>query len=191
MKRIIIILILLASETIVNAQNTEESTFTRPKNNIYLNALGVDVSIFSINYERLFLVRSKFFITGELGIGYNKVVEFEVGQWSDAPVINFHGDYLTIPHHITINVGKHKSFFEFGIGGTAIIGNDAPQYYYLYPIIGYRLHPLQSKKVNVRIYASLPVECFENMGYILSGDEGGENWGLWWFYIGVSLGIGF
>jgi hypothetical protein len=190
-KRIIILLTLLASETILYAQIIEESPFSRSRNNIYLNTCGVDVSMLSINYERLFLVKRKFFLTGELGIGYNKVVEFAEAQWSDAPVINFYGHYLTIPHHITINVGKRKSFFEFGIGGTAIIGNDAPQYYYLYPIIGYRLHPFQSKKANFRVYASLPVECIENMGYIFNGDEGGENWGLWWFYIGVSFGIGF
>jgi len=187
-KKSVIALALLIPGIILFAQNQKESPDKKPLNNIYLSTFGVDVSMFSVNYERLFLVQPKFFLSGELGIGYNKVVHFI--ESFGFPAIYAYGDYLTIPHHITMNVGKRKSFFEFGIGGTAIIGCNAPEKYYLYPIIGYRLHPFISNKVNFRVYTTYPVDCIDNMLDILHG-AGYENWGLWWFPVGVSIGIAF
>jgi hypothetical protein len=111
-----------------------------------------------------------------MGIGYNAHLDdFE-----------FQGNYLTLPQHITMNFGKRKSFFEIGIGGTLFIGKDLPNngtvYYDVYPIIGYRLHPLLSKKVNFRIYSSFPPS------FIISD---WETFTFWWFPFGISLGIGF
>jgi hypothetical protein len=176
-KWIIISLTLLVSGTFLDAQVIEEYPNSRSKNNIYLSTLGADLTIVSINYERFFLLRTKFFLTGELGIGYNaQVDDFE-----------FQGiSYLTFPQHFTMNLGKRKNFFEFGIGGTLFIGNDLPNdgtvYYDVYPIIGYRLHPLLSKKVNFRVYSSFPPS------FIMSD---WETFTFWWFPVGLSLGIGF
>jgi len=75
-KKSVIALALLIPGIILFAQNQKESPDKKPLNNIYLSTFGVDVSMFSINYERLFLVQPKFFLSGELGIGYNKVVHF-------------------------------------------------------------------------------------------------------------------
>lgn len=187
-KKDVIALALLIPGIILFAQNQEESPVKKPLNNIYLSTFGVDVSMFSINYERLFLVQSKFFLSCGLGIGYNKIVVFT--ESFILPSIYSYGNYLAIPHHITINIGKRKSHFELGIGGTAVIGNNAPEKYYLYPIIGYRLHPLITNKANFRVYTTYPIECIDNMLNILHG-AGYQNWGLWWFPIGVSIGIGF
>ena len=171
---IISALALLISGNILFAQNIEESPVNRPRNNIYLSTLGADLTIVSINYERLFFIRPKFFFTGELGIGYNKEMDIGIAYSSSNQFQN--AQYLTIPHHITMNVGKRKSFLEFGIGGTGIIGN-AKQNYYWYPIIGYRLHPFKSKKANFRVNSSFPIIGWENMEfYVLP--------------LGVSLGIG-
>ena len=62
---------------------------------------------------------------------------------------------MTITHHITGNLGKGRHFAKFGLGGTIINGN-TDQNYLAYPIVGYRLHPLRSKKAKFRIYGSVP-----------------------------------
>jgi hypothetical protein len=172
--RIIIALAFLISGTILFAQDEGESPFNRPRNNIYDNIFGGDASVSSLNYERLILVRSKCFFTGSLGIGYNKNVD--EGYKGSLYQIS-HSQFMTIPHHITINVGKKRSFFEFGIGGTGIIG-DANKNYYLYPIIGYRLHSSKPMKLNYRVYISFPFEGYKNVEF-------------WWFPIGISVGGGF
>lgn len=180
-KKFVIALTLFISGIILFAQNQEASLAKKPLNNIYLSTLGADLTVVAINYERLFLMRSKFFLTVELGIGYNKQVDI----WESGQKPN----YLTFPHHLTMNVGKRKSFFEYGIGGTLFLGEDLPEnklgetvYYDIYPIIGYRLHPLKSKKVNFRVFASFPPS------FIISE---WETLTFWWFPLGVGLGIGF
>jgi len=172
-KRIIIALSFLISATVLSAQDESEYTDDRPWNTIYIN-FGGDASISSLNYERLFFKRPKFFFTGALGIGYNKNADDEF----EGSIFQIqHSQYLTIPHHITMNVGKENSFFEFGIGGIGIIGNTNKNYF-LCPIIGYRFHPLISIKLNFRIYVSFPFDGFKNVE-------------IWWFPIGLSLGTNF
>ena len=91
------------------AQNQEEIVDARPLNSINLNLLG-DASLISINYERQFLVSPAFILSSKLGLGYN----FEFIIFGNPE------HYLTIPHHITGNIGKGRHFFEFGLGGTII-----------------------------------------------------------------------
>jgi hypothetical protein len=100
--RIIIALAFLTSTTILFAQNEEESYLDRQRNNIYLCAFGGDVSIFSINYERLLALKPTCFFTGEIGLGYNKAIVS--GEGTGEMNIGFNnvditGNYLTIPHH--------------------------------------------------------------------------------------------
>ena len=171
--RIIIALAFLISGTILFSQDSEEPPFNRPRNNIYINIFAGDASVQSLNYERLFLVKLKSFFTGSLGIGYNKNLDKYEGRLYQIS----HSQFMTIPHHITMNVGKKRSFFEFGIGGTGLIG-DAHQNYYLYPIIGYRFHPVRSINENFRIYISFPFEGYKNVEF-------------WWFPVGISVGMGF
>jgi hypothetical protein len=159
------------------AQKEEESHLDRPKKNIFLSTIGADLTIVSINYDRLFLIKPKFFLTIGMGMGFNTHLDdFELQR-------PYH---LTFPQHFTMNFGKRKSFFEFGIGGTVIFGdelhNGGAVYYEIYPLIGFRLHPFKSKKMNFRVYSSFPPS------FIISD---AETLVFWWSPIGVSLGVIF
>jgi len=85
--------------------------------------------------------------------------------------------YLTLPHHITGNLGRGKHFLEFELGGTIIYGN-TNQNYLIYPIFGYRLHPLNSNKVNFRLFGNIPFSGLNTEDILFSP-------------FGLSLGISF
>ena len=140
-------------KSISKIENIKDS-FNRPLKSIGLNFLG-DASIISINHEKLYLVGKSNILSTKLGLGYNQefCISFYSGQCSPIE------DYLTIPHHFTANIGKKRSFFEFGLGGTMISGktNWPGGPYILYVIIGYRFLPLLSNKFNFRIYCQPPI----------------------------------
>ena len=150
---------------------TIEPDHQRPLNNLYINLFG-DASLFSFNYERLFPLGSTLVISGKAGIGYNEALRICI--WGICPPPN---GFATIPHHITVNWGKGYNFFEFGLGGTSIIGN-TNQHYFLYTILGYRLMPLRSNKTSFRIFGILPFSGFSSDDIIL-------------FPFGISLGVNF
>lgn len=154
----------------VVAQNNENAIDTRPMNGISFNLLG-DASLISVHYDRLILLGPSFMLSGKLGVGYNE--EFQLcifGPCSSPP-----GKYMSIPHHITGNLGKRKHFFEFGLGGTLILGNTV-QPYVLYPMLGYRFLPLRSGKINFRIFGQVPLSRIEDILFVP---------------FGISLGISF
>ena len=150
MKKLILFLILIISGKIVFALDNEDFAVKRPVNSIYINLLG-DASIISINYERILSIDAPVIFTSKLGLGFNERLDFRwSGAPSEPPVY-----LLTIPYHITGNLGKGRHLFEIGMGGTIIIGNT--NYPYLsYPIVGYRILPLRSNKINFRIYVQIP-----------------------------------
>lgn len=126
----------------------------RPLNSIQLNLLG-DASLISINYDKQFLISQTFILSSKFGLGYNEEFQLCIFGPCSSPE-----KYLTIPHHITGNIGKRKHFFEFGLGGTIISGN-TNQNYFLYPIVGYRILPLNSNKVNFRVFGQIPFTGLE------------------------------
>ncbi len=140
---------LIVSSGLIYAQETNNKADSFPSNNIYLNLLG-DASLISINYEKKFYVRPNYFLSGKLGVGYNE--EFEICIWRECEPPQ---SYLTIPLHITVNVGKGRHFFESGIGGTVFKGAETYDFL-LYTILGYRLYPLRKNKVSCRIYGEIP-----------------------------------
>lgn len=148
-KLVIISIIFAISSTFLLAQKNSDTLTTRPQNSFALNMFG-DASITSVGYERLFANKPGFFLTGKIGIGLNQ--EFKICVWGpcDPPEM-----FLTIPHHITANFGKGRHFLEIGLGGSIIAGNTR-QHYFIYPILGYRFQPIKSKKLNFRIYGSIP-----------------------------------
>lgn len=150
MRKIILMTILLTTGNILFAQKNEEIIETRPLNSFNINLLG-DASLISFNFEKQYLISSTFILTSKLGLGYNE----EFLLFGHNPE-----HYLTIPHHITANIGKGKHFFEFGLGGTIICGN-TNQPYLLYPIVGYRILPLKSNKINFRIFGQIPFSGLE------------------------------
>ena len=149
MKRFFITVVLVISALILFAQNKIRTINERPENNFNLNLFG-DASIISINYERLFIINPNLILTGQLGLGYNEEFQICIFEPCSPPE-----QYLTVPHHVTLNLGNRRNFFEFGLGDTIICGNTS-QHYFLYPIAGYRLQPLRSINVNFRIYGSIP-----------------------------------
>jgi hypothetical protein len=143
MKKIIFTTIIIFSTIILFAQYKGHFNYaySRPVNNINLSILG-DASLFSVNYERLFLnISNSFFCTAGVGLGAN-------------PKFSLFGPaylFLSIPHHITANLGNKKHFFEFGVGGTYI--NKNPDLDYInYLIAGFRVQPLESNDFYFRIY---------------------------------------
>jgi hypothetical protein len=123
---------------------------SRPVHNLALNFLG-DISLVSIHYENVLEFSPTFFLTGKLGVGYN----------SDLDPTGFMGyevveTFTTIPHHLTLNVGQRIHFFEFGLGGTFLLGEFC-QGYDLYPIVGYRIYPLRTNRFNFRVFLLYPL----------------------------------
>lgn len=149
MRKLILTFILLSASIVLFAQNPIEPVDSRPLNSIYINLLG-DASLISINYERLYLVSPTSILSSKLGLGYNEKFQLCLYGPCSPP-----DKYLTIPHHITGNLGKGRHFFEFGLGGTIMIGNTNHPYL-LYPIVGYRILSLRSDKMNFRVFVQFP-----------------------------------
>ncbi len=150
MKKNILVLTLALCSIVVFSQ---ENDTKRPLNSIYLNLLG-EGSLISANYDRLFPISPNFHISGNIGLGYNQeILIFTTGESPDR--------FLTIPHHLTGNIGKRQHLFEFGIGGTQLLGQDYSQYA-IYPIIGYRLQPMKSKKFFLRASLHVPLQEIED-----------------------------
>lgn len=160
--------VILISYGCLLAQDSKATRSIRPINNLYLNLLG-DASYVSINYERLFISTPVFFLSGKLGLGY---INDELNWFSSSPP----NLYLTVPHHITGNLGLQGGihFLEAGLGGTFASGNNNLQYY-LYPIIGYRIQPKKPNRLCFRIFISVPFWSYSHM----------------FIPVGVSLGVNF
>lgn len=131
----------------VNIQNAfGQADALRPKNTIGINVMG-DASLLAANYERTFLHKQRFFLSAKAGIGFNR--QFKIfGGYSPR--------YGTVPVSLTANIGKHKNFLEIGVGFTAL-ANDKDQFYFGYPILGYRFYPLISKRFFIRLYLEIPL----------------------------------
>jgi hypothetical protein len=152
----------------------EDSTVVRPSNSIYLSLPG-DVSLIAFNYEKQVFISPTFIITGKVGLGTNQ--EFQLclfGPCSSPPE-----KYLTFPHHITGNIGKGRHFFEFGVGGTWMKGSIS-RTYLLYPILGYRIQPLQASKLNFRVFGQVPFTGLDS-----------DDYNFIFIPLGISFGVSF
>jgi hypothetical protein len=145
------------------AQNKEDSIKVRPLNGINLNVLG-DASIFGVNYERYFPISSRFILSGKVGLGYNQEVQFCLfgSCASGRPE-----QYLTIPHHITANIGKGRKLFELGLGGTVFKGKTTYPYL-VYGILGYRALPLKSDEAGFRLFLQFALSGLVTDSYLFS-----------------------
>ncbi len=97
------------------------------RNQISLGAGGTGLFL-STSYERLFLIRERGFLALSVGAGITPVV-----------------GGITLPHHLTWNLGSGNSFFEAGLGGMMWMGhddataeNDPIQSYHLALLAGWR-----------------------------------------------------
>lgn len=137
------------------AQLAEDSTKIRPGNNSIANLWG-DISIISIGYERLFFTSPTSFLAGKVGIGYSE----ELQLCLFGPCTSVPEKYFTFTHHFSFNFGNGKHFFEAGVGGTYANGINK-NFYFLYPLAGYRLQPLH-RVVGFRIYMNIPLSGIHN-----------------------------
>ncbi|PLW98830.1 MAG: hypothetical protein C0593_04690 [Marinilabiliales bacterium] len=155
MKKILFLILLATIWNVTLAQDSNNHKDTRPLVNLNLNVFG-DASVFSINFERQIVLNHTLILSTKLGLGYNQ--EFLI--FDDDPE-----QYFTLPHHLTLNIGKTRHFFEVGIGGTLMPGNIFHPYV-LYPIVGYRILPLRTKKINFRVFGEVPVSGYDNVNVI-------------------------
>ncbi len=150
MKKILIItLLILGSNSF--AQKLVKSNQARPLNSIGVNILG-DASEISANYERFFLIKDNFILSSKISFGFNEKLydcHFLVKPCAKKTL-------FTVSNHLTGNIGKGISFFEFGLGETFLIGNNTTSYM-IYPMIGFRILPLKSNKLNFRIFGQFPL----------------------------------
>ena len=139
------------------------------RNNIDLSIGGTGLFA-SVNYNRIILVKSNYFINASVGIG---TVPYAGG--------------ITIPHQVTFNLGGKSSFLELGIGGTYWTGKtnesaytETFYSYQLSPVIGWRKH--FNNNLIFRVYA--------NPLFHISGEYYIENYSVI-PYLGISLGYSF
>jgi hypothetical protein len=148
LQRLILTVMLILTFSWFNQINAQYSNpYLRPRNNVSLNLFG-DASIISGSYEHLFLTYHKFFMSTKIGLGYSE----SRGLPTDNTLL------FTFPMHVTGNLGQKMHYFEFGFGGTFLFyGKFTYWDYAVYPILGYRLQPLKSDRVMLRVYASYPL----------------------------------
>jgi|GEM_PF-3337486 len=149
MKKLFLLTLLLISGVTLFAQETDFNDQKRALNNISLNFGGG--TEFSANFERLYYVTSNFFLTGQIGMGYNTNYDEETGESIE--------NFVVLPHHFTGNIGRKRSYFEFGLSSTLVLG-DVKKPYPIGPLIGYRHLPLKAKRVGFRVYFNFPLSVF-------------------------------
>lgn len=147
MKRITLIVLFVAFVGVAAAQYRIDRTTFRSLNFINVTLLG-DGSLTSFSYERHMVLSPNFFVTGQVGLGATE----EILILPDPPPET----YLTLPAHVTLNLGMGTHYVELGMGGTFLFGN-LKQNYFLYPQFGYRYQPLKAGNMSFRIFFSYPL----------------------------------
>lgn len=166
----VLLLILFVSNLLLAQENnSKQQVLPIKKNNVEFTVAGMGLGI-SINYNRVLLMKSNYFLNASAGIGS---VPFSGG--------------LSIPHQLTINFGKKSSFFELGIGGVYWTGTSSATAeqeklysYQIAPIIGFRKHVKQ--RLVLRVYT--------NPLFLVSGVPLYENYDIV-LYLGFSVGWAF
>jgi len=157
MKKLFIIFILIVPVVYSFGQYKEYAPERRPLNNMAVNICG-DASILSLHYERLLFLNPNLFIAGKLGIGLDETtIRYLFGYMS--PPENY---FITMPHHLTLNLGKKRHFFELGLGGS-LIWEGSNRNYCLYPVTGFRLQPMKMNNLNIRFYGVFPFSGNEDI----------------------------
>lgn len=104
-------------------------------------------SLFSLNFEKPFFLKPDLMLAAGVGFGYNE--EFKLLS-SQPPT-----QYFVLPHHVSINFGKKRSFLELGVGASWVRG-DGNNYYLLYPMAGYRYHPFNRPGFSFKAWLYYP-----------------------------------
>lgn len=166
MKQQVFLLFLLSF--VISTMAQTKKIEKRPYRSLNASVL-CDASLFAVNYERIYEIGPRMLLSTRMGLGYNE--EFLIWNTQKA------NEYTTLPHAVTFNFGKRRSFFEIGMGGTIIAGVTS-QHYILYPIISYRILPLNFKRLNMRVSVQIPT-------------VGWETEDIFFFPIGLSIGYSY
>lgn len=171
MNKLIVLVSLLLIGTSAQSQQKKEIQPDPLLNSLQFNFAG-DASMFALQYDRLYPVGRSLKWSAKLGFGVNE--EFDLCIWGncDEPET-----YITLPHHFTAIIGSGRHTLELGLGGTLLIGNTT-QPYFFYPMFGYRLLALESKRFTMRVFVQAPLSGFSTDDILFSP-------------IGLSLGFGF
>ncbi len=173
MKKKILITLLFAI-LIVGSLFAQPVLNPRPRNTISLSLVGNGAAI-AINYDRITVINRNVFTSFQIGTGIGYSAEL-FSPSSRFPVI---------PHVATLNLGGGGHFFEVGIGGTIAMSSSISIPYVVYPTVGYRLQPLDTRGLYLRLFSSLPLndgggrDIFPGASYLL------------FFPFGLSLGSSF
>jgi hypothetical protein len=122
------------------------NVFAQWDNHFYVNKIGGDGSLISINYERLHRIDYNFTFIGKFGVGYNR--DFNLCLFNTCS--NHTNRYMVLSMYggILTNITKN-TYLEFTVGSSSI----TEYYYILYPSIGYRAHiPIKDNYIIFRVY---------------------------------------
>ena len=155
MKKVLLLLHIMVSAAGANAQEGEVEKDPRPDFIISGNLAG-DASILSLDFDKLFFLKPALTLSVKGGLGFNS--EFQL--FSSEPPNN----YFILPHHVTCNFGKNRSFLELGVGGAWVTDN-RNNYYLGYPILGYRYHPFKNPGFSFRVWIYYPFGQDFNMDW--------------------------
>jgi hypothetical protein len=147
MKKTLLLLLFLAAVSRVLPQQGQAELAPRPEFIVSAN-LSSGVSLVSLGLEKLFFLKPNLALAARAELGYNQ--EFRIFSSGTPPV-----NYFFLPHHLTCNFGKKKSFLELGAGGAWVSGG-GNDYYLVYPILGYRLHPFRNPGFSFRTWLYFP-----------------------------------
>lgn len=147
----------------------------RPDRNLTLG-IGGDGGVISIHHEKLNIISYNLILATELGLGATQ----------DVSITNPNHYYLSIPFNISACFGKRMHLFEAGLGSTIHLRINDPFYEFcIYPILGYRLQPVKSRKVMFKIYASIPYNLNYQTYINLKDSE------VFFIPLGISIGKSF
>jgi len=137
--------------------------------------LSSEFSLLSCGYEYTYRSATKDNITHAFGlqVGYNEEFRLNLSFFGEKPKITPLKQYVTINGHYSMNFGKSRSKLELGIGAGGI-----GEAFGIYPLIGYRLIPLNKYRISFRITANYPI-LLSNTPKIL------------FLPIGINLGFSF
>jgi hypothetical protein len=169
-KQLSISLMLLLISVIVFGQKENNANNPILKKNTIDLTVGGSGLFLSINYSRIVLVKSNYFLNASIGLGVIPIV-----------------GGTTIPHMLTANFGKKSSFLELGLAGTYWTGEsntsenaEKMNSYNLSPIIGWRKQ--FENNLLFRVYTNPLIN--------ISGENYIENHTVL-PYMGISLGYSF
>lgn len=147
MKQILAIAFFATLNLVAAAQSAHRISPTLSRNG-YSFGVGEAGGI-TVNYERLFPIKEGLFLSAKVGLGYNRDLSVFYGKLMPK-------GFLTMPHHLTVNIGKGPGYFEVGVGAAQIY-NYSPKSYFVHPIVGYRLQPFGGD-LFMRLFTAIPLK---------------------------------